>query len=55
VLTPPATGDPGTAAGCIPNVAPDLLRALRSHSRKFYVNVLTAAYPQGAVRGQLVR
>ena len=52
-LTPPATGDPGASSGCVANVSADLLAAIAEHPKAYYVNVHTAAYPGGAVRGQL--
>lgn len=55
VLTPPATGDPGASAGCIENVDSRLLYYLRKKPHQFYVNVHTADYPDGALRGQLRR
>lgn len=52
-ITPPdATG---TSAGCVTGVDHDLLRAIRSHPRRYYVNVHTTDFPAGAVRGQLHR
>jgi hypothetical protein len=54
-LTPqPATGDPGASSGCVA-VAADLSRAILKNPHKYYANVHTAAFPGGAVRGQLFR
>lgn len=54
-LTVPSGGDPGATGGCVPpdggNTA--LLEEILKHSNRFYVNVHTAEYPSGAVRGQL--
>jgi CHRD domain len=51
-LEQPATGDPGASSACT-DVEPALGRAIRKNPRKFYVNVHTADFPGGAVRGQL--
>jgi hypothetical protein len=54
-LTPqPTTGDPGASSGCT-TVSADLARAILKNPRKYYTNVHTAAFPGGAVRGQLFR
>jgi CHRD domain len=53
-LTPPASGDPGTSAGCV-DVASDLLREITRHPIRFYVNIDTGDFPDGALRGQLHR
>ena len=49
-LPPPTTGASG---GCVA-VDPTLLRAIANNPAGYYVNVHTAAFPGGAVRGQLV-
>jgi hypothetical protein len=51
-LQQPATGDPGASSDCV-DVAADLARAIRRNPNKYYVNVHTADFPDGAVRGQL--
>jgi CHRD domain len=54
-LTPqPATGDPGAAGGCV-TVEPTVAQAILKNPHKYYFNVHTAAFPGGAVRGQLSR
>jgi CHRD domain len=51
-LQQPATGDPGASSDCV-EVAADLAGAIRKNPHKYYVNVHTADFPGGAVRGQL--
>jgi hypothetical protein len=53
-LTEPATGDPGAASGCV-TVDPTVAQAILKNPHKYYFNVHTAAFPGGAVRGQLSR
>lgn len=52
-LVAPAAGNPGTSAGCVSGIAAGLLTSLRNTPNLFYVNIHTAAFPNGAVRGQL--
>jgi len=40
-------------AGTVPNVDPALARQIRAAPRDYYVNLHTAEFPAGAVRGQL--
>ena len=51
-LTQPSSGDPGASSGCV-TVDAKLARAILRHPRRYYANVHTAAFPNGAVRGQL--
>jgi hypothetical protein len=53
-LTQPASGDPGASSGCV-TVALTLAQAILKNPHKYYANVHTAAFPGGAVRGQLGR
>jgi CHRD domain len=51
-LAAPETGDPGNSSSCTP-VRQRLLRQIRRNPGRFYVNVHTMDFPDGAVRGQL--
>jgi hypothetical protein len=51
-LTQPSTGDPGASSGCV-TVDPALAKAILKNPHRYYANVHTAAFPGGAVRGQL--
>ena len=51
-LEHPETGDPGASSACV-QLARSLARRLRETPGRFYVNVHTPDFPNGAVRGQL--
>ncbi|HKX79643.1 MAG TPA: CHRD domain-containing protein [Novosphingobium sp.] len=51
-VVPLATPADGIAKACV-DVAPDLLATILAKPADYYVNVHNAAYPAGAVRGQL--
>lgn len=51
-LAPPADG---TSSGCVQDVDAGLIDAIRQNPADYYVNVHNAAFPAGAVRGQLSR
>jgi hypothetical protein len=51
-LKQPAKGDPGASAQCV-RVSRSRAASLNANAGAFYVNVHTAALPNGAVRGQL--
>jgi len=51
-LTQPADGDPGASAGCVA-IDDKLAGEMLKRPSRFYANVHTGSFPNGAVRGQL--
>jgi CHRD domain len=51
-LEQPPSGDPGASSECR-QVARPLARAILRNPNRYYVNVHTASFPDGAIRGQL--
>ena len=51
-LTAPDNGDPGASSACVP-IREDVAATIRARPNAFYVNVHTADFPGGAVRGQV--
>jgi CHRD domain len=51
-LEQPSSGDPGASSDCV-RVARSVSRAILQNPNRYYVNVHTAGFPDGAVRGQL--
>jgi CHRD domain-containing protein len=49
-LAPPTSGE---SSGCVDNVDPELIKAIRQHPEEYYINVHNADFPAGALRGQL--
>jgi CHRD domain len=52
-LTPPTSGDPGASSGCVTVGDAALLAAIKRNPHKYYFNVHTEAFPNGAIRGQI--
>jgi hypothetical protein len=51
-LTAPQAGDPGNSSNCT-TVDSQLIAQIRKKPGRFYVNVHTDDFPDGAIRGQL--
>jgi CHRD domain len=51
-LNPPVKGNPGRVSQCV-EITAALSEAIRTRPSNFYVNVHNAAFPNGAIRGQL--
>ena len=43
----------GNAKGCVNDLAPNLIKAIRQHPDRYYVNVHTDEFAAGAIRGTL--
>jgi hypothetical protein len=54
-LQAPTSGDPGTVAECLQDQDEAVIEDIVEHPKRYYVNVHTADYPDGAIRGQLQR
>lgn len=48
-----ALGGTDSASGCIDDVDPALVKAIRKDPASYYVNIHSTAFPAGAIRGQL--
>jgi hypothetical protein len=44
---------PGAVDGCVKHLKRKLLRRIKRHPDRFYVNIHNDQYPDGAIRGQL--
>jgi CHRD domain len=53
--TTPLPAGISSAAGCVQGVDPALIAEIRGNPAGFYVNLHTADFPGGAIRGQLHR
>jgi CHRD domain-containing protein len=52
-LVAPVNGNPGASSGCVTNVDSALSTEIRGNPGRFYINVHTSSFPNGALRGQL--
>ena len=43
----------GSYEGCVKQIKKKLLKKIAKHPEKYYANIHTTAYPDGAIRGQL--
>lgn len=51
-LKAPKRGGHGASSGCV-SASSDVLADIAEHPGRYYVNVHTSAFPDGAIRGQL--
>jgi hypothetical protein len=49
----PGGGNPGASVTCVAVPPAGLIAAMRANPANFYINVHTAAFPNGVLRGQL--
>lgn len=52
LFVPPA-GPPADNKGCVNGVSRALIKNIRKHPGRYYVNLHNASFPDGAIRGQL--
>ena len=52
-LVAPTAGNRGASSGCLSDLDPADVAAIRRNPSEFYVNVHTGQFPAGALRGQL--
>jgi|tagenome__1003787_1003787.scaffolds.fasta_scaffold20378042_1 CHRD domain len=50
---PPTTGNAGTSTACVSGLPTALVGRIINNPTNFYVNIHTAKFPEGAVRGNL--
>ena len=55
VVTLTAPNADGTSKDCVKNVDKELIKRIKDNPANFYVNVHNAEFPDGAIRGQLVK
>ena len=55
VVVPLGAPSSGDANGCVENLDPELILRIQQNPAGYYVNVHNAAFPDGAIRGQLGR